>query len=138
MPSKAIQCRRDKRGCAKLDLRMTKVETFLYTFVDEQTGELGDIMAPNESAARLWLGGDWIFSDRCPALAPPAGVGDWDLVVEDAQADAAAAKAVMMAAQPRGTATPEALRAFSEAVADHDRKRARVTKLIEMSVAASF
>jgi hypothetical protein len=67
---------------------MVKITTFLYTLVDEETGELADIAAPNESAARLWLGGDWILPDRCPLFAGPAEVADWDRVVKEAQSDA--------------------------------------------------
>ena len=52
---------------------MVKITTFLYTLVDEETGELADIAAPDKSAARLWLGGDWIFSPTgvLSSLGPP-------------------------------------------------------------------
>ena len=51
---------------------MVKITTFLYTLVDEETGELADIAAPNESAARLWLGGDWIYpTGVLSSLGPP-------------------------------------------------------------------
>jgi hypothetical protein len=117
---------------------MSKITTILFTFVDEETGEFADITAPNEAAARLWLGGDWILPDRCPLFAAPADVGDWDRVVKEAQAEAQQAFAAMNAARPKSGAmtTPQALEAFEEA-AEHERKRARVTKLIEMSLASA-
>jgi GxxExxY protein len=58
--------------------------------------QFADITAPNESAARLWLGGDWILADRCPLFGHPAEVGNWDGVVRDAQAQAAKAFDAMM------------------------------------------
>ena len=63
---------------------MTKVVTSLYTFLDEETGVIADTVAPNESAARLSLGGDWILSHRCPLFSPPVDVGEWHDVVEKA------------------------------------------------------
>jgi hypothetical protein len=118
---------------------MTKVTTFLYTFVDEATGEFADITAPNESAARLWRGGDWILGGKCPLFGQPAEVGNWDGVVKDAQAEAAKAFGAMNAAMPKpGTiTTPEALKAFNNATVDYERKKARVTKLLTMSVSAA-
>ncbi|MBX9842655.1 MAG: hypothetical protein K2Z80_12700 [Xanthobacteraceae bacterium] len=111
----------------------------LFTFIDDESGELADIVAPNEAAARLWLGGEWILPDRCPLFAPPAAVGDWDRVVKDAQAEASQAFADMNAARPkRGTmASMEEVKAFNEATATYELKKARVTKLVGMSVAAS-
>jgi len=118
---------------------MTKITTFLYTFVDEETGELADITAPNESAARLWLGGDWILADRCPLFSQPAEVGKWDGVVKEAQVDAAKAFDAMNAAMPKpGTmATPESLKTFSDATTDYERKKARVTRLLNVSINAA-
>jgi hypothetical protein len=113
---------------------MTEPVTYLYTFTDEETGELADILAPNESAARLWLGGDWMHADRCPLFAPPSAVGDWRKIVKEAQGEAAKALAAMKAAQPAGMTTPEALAAYNDAVVDHERKAARATKLIKMSI----
>jgi hypothetical protein len=117
---------------------MTKPVTYLYTFIDNETGELADILAPNESAARLWLAGDWILPGRCPLFAPPANVGGWDKVIKDAQAEAAEAFEAMNAARPRpGRTTPEALRAHADASVRHRCKRDRVTKLINMTVNAA-
>ncbi len=115
---------------------MTKVITFLYTFLDEETGVLADIVAPNESAARLSLGDDWILADRCPLFSPPVEVDKWDGVVKKAQDEAAGAFEAMNAARPGpGTmTTPESLKAFSDATAVYERKKARVTKLLNMSV----
>ena len=114
------------------------VTTFLYTFVDEETGEFADITAPNESAARLWLGGDWILASRCPLFGQPAEVGKWDRVIKDAQAEATKAFEVMNTSRPKPGAmtTPEALKALNDAEADYERKRDRVTKLLKMSVVA--
>jgi hypothetical protein len=118
---------------------MSQVTTFLYTFVDEQTGEFADITAPNESAARLWLGRDWILADRCPLFSPPAEVGKWNDVVKEAQTQAEEAFAAMNAARPKPGAmtTPEALNALNNASADYERKKTRVTKLLNMSVTAA-
>jgi hypothetical protein len=118
---------------------MPKPTTFLFTFVDEATGEFADITAPNESAARLWLGGDWIFADRCPMFAQPSEVGDWEKIVRQAQAEAAAAFEAMNNAAPKlGTMTaPEALMVYNEAGAKYEKAKARVTKLLKMSVTAA-
>lgn len=116
---------------------MTQVETFLYTFIDEETGEFADMLAPNESAARLWLGDQWMFSERCPLFAPPPGVGDWDALFRGAQAEADAARAAMMAARPEAKATMEQMVAYEAACAVYDRKAARLSRLSEMSIAAA-
>lgn len=117
---------------------MTKVTTYLYTFIDEETGEFGDIVAPNESAARLALGGDWILPERCPLFAQPSGVGGWDKIVKQAQAEAAAAFDAMRAAAPKpGTmTTPDAFKDFNESNEKYEKAKARVTRLLKMSVAA--
>ena len=39
--------------------------------------------------------------------------------------------------KPCTTTTPEALKAFNDATADYERKKARVTKLLKMSVSAA-
>jgi hypothetical protein len=116
---------------------MSKITTFLYTLVDEETGELADIAAPNESAARLWLGGGWILPERCPLFAAPAEVADWDRVVKEAQSDADLAFANMNAARPKpgSITTTQVLQTFNEATAEFDRKKARVAKLLKISAA---
>jgi hypothetical protein len=116
---------------------MTKVETLHFTFIDEETDDFADQVAPDESTARLWLGDQWIFSDRCPLLAPPASVGDWDALLRGAQAKADAARAAMMAARPGAKATMEQMIAYEAACAVYDRKAARLSRLNEMSVAAA-
>jgi hypothetical protein len=115
---------------------MTKAETFLFTFIDGETGERADQLAPNEPAARLWLGDQWMFSDRCPLFAPPASVMRWDLIINDAQAEADKAKAAMMAAQPKPMAAKDEWTAYHAAGADYDRKSARATMLARMSIEA--
>ncbi len=115
---------------------MNEVTTFLYTFLDEETGVLADIIAPNESAARLSLGDDWILAERCPLFSTPAEVGKWNDVVLEAQIARDEAFKAMNAARPRpGTmTTPESLKAFDDAKTEYERKKARVTKLLNMSV----
>jgi hypothetical protein len=114
---------------------MTKIKGFLYTFIDEESGELDDIVAPNEQTARLHLGDDWIDASRCPLFSPPVDVGKWDSVVWDAHVDAGSAFDAMNAARPMSgsTTSPEALNAFNEATANHARKKARLTRLLKMS-----
>ena len=42
----------------------------LFTFEDQETGELRSIIAPNEAAARLQLGGIWVDVERTAAWTP--------------------------------------------------------------------
>jgi hypothetical protein len=45
---------------------------FLFTFEDQNTGELADTIAPNEAAARRRLGGNWVDVERAPLWAQPS------------------------------------------------------------------
>jgi hypothetical protein len=120
---------------------MAKVTTFLYTFIDEETGEFDDIAAPNESAARLWLGGKWILDGRCPLFSRAAEVGEWEGVVNEAQVEAANALDAMNTSMPKpgmpGTmTTTESFKSFNDAKADYERRKARVSKLVKMMLHA--
>jgi hypothetical protein len=109
----------------------------LYTFVDNETGEFADESAPNEEAARLWLGDKWMFADQCPLLASPAAVGDWGALIKRAQGEVDAARAAMMSAQPGTNASMEELVAYQALCDIFDRKAARLSTFNEMSVAAA-
>lgn len=106
----------------------------LFTFQDLETGELTDISAPNEAAARLWLGGVFTNVERTAAFGS-CSIGYLDKIIEQAQADERATHAAALAANPRGKgrfATPETLMEFSNAQAAHVRAQARVRALIKL------
>jgi hypothetical protein len=48
----------------------------LFTFEDRETGELRSVIAANESAARLQLGGSWIDVEDTAAWTPAPEVVD--------------------------------------------------------------
>jgi hypothetical protein len=84
----------------------------LFTFEDLETGELRWVIAANEAAARLQLGGIWT--------------------------DIEAARQEMMAANPmgRGITTPEALAKFTAAQEKHSKLQARREELMRLMIAA--
>ena len=106
----------------------------LFTFEDIETGDLWDICAPNEAAARLQLGG--IFTDiERTAVFGPCPIGNLDRVIEQAIANERAAHAAARAANPMGKGrftTPEALKAFSDAQAAHAKAESRVSALLKL------
>jgi hypothetical protein len=112
------------------------VTAFLFTFEDQNTGELADTIAPNEAAARLQLGGDWVDVERAPLWAPPSEIGDMAKIIQQAQDEERAAHAAAQAANPMGKGrftTPEALKKFSDAEAAHAKALARVRALLKLS-----
>jgi len=110
---------------------------FLFTFEDQTTGELADTIAPNEAAARLRLGGDWVNVERAPLWARPSEVGDLPRIIQEALHEERAAHAAVQAANPMGKdrfTSPEALKEFTDAQEAHRRAQARRRALIEMSL----
>jgi hypothetical protein len=84
----------------------------LFTFEDLETGELRWVIAANEAAARLQLGGIWT--------------------------DIEAARQEMKPANPmgRGITTPEALAKFTAAQEKHSKLQARREELMRLMIAA--
>jgi hypothetical protein len=74
---------------------------FLFTFEDQRTGDLADTIAPNEAAARLRLGGDWIDVKRAPLWAQPSEVGDLPRIIQEALEDELVAHAAVHASLRR-------------------------------------
>lgn len=89
----------------------------LFTFEDLGTGDLRSIIAVNEAAARLRLGGVWIDTGRTAALAPCA-IANLTRRLEEALAEEIAAHNAALAANPMGKvrfASTDALAEFSAA-----------------------
>ncbi len=110
----------------------------LFTFQNQNTGEFADILAPNESAARLWLGGDWMHRDIAPLWAS-CEVGGTSTIIGEAQRQEREAHAAMVAANPIGKerfTTSEALAKLREAEMAHRKTKARVEALIKISADA--
>lgn len=62
----------------------------LFTFEDQETGDLRDTLAPNEAAARLQLGGIWTDIERAAAWQP-CEIDGLPKIFREAQADEEAA-----------------------------------------------
>jgi hypothetical protein len=110
----------------------------LFTFEDQNTGQLADIIAANESAARLRLGGIWINPERAPLWTSPSEIRDLPRVIKMAQEDERAAHTALVAANRMGKqrfTTPEALQRFNDAEETHRKAQARVRALIRISTA---
>jgi hypothetical protein len=110
----------------------------LFTFEDLKTGELRSVIAPNEAAARLQLGGIWTDIERTAAFEPCeiAGLSE---IYRQAQADEEAARQEMMAANPMGQvrfSTPEALAAFTAAQEKHSKLQAWREELMRLMIVA--
>jgi hypothetical protein len=89
----------------------------LFTFEDQENGELRSVIAANESAARLQLGGSWTDVERTAAWTP-CEIDELPAIYREAEADERAAHRAMMGANPMGkgsVTTPEALADFSAA-----------------------
>jgi hypothetical protein len=105
-----------------------------YTFEDQETGELRSIAAPNESAARLSLGGIWTQVERAVAWTP-CNIDGLNRLLEEAQVEEREAHAAVLAANPMGKArftTPEALAAFTAAQERHRKAQARCSELARL------
>ena len=109
----------------------------LFTFEDQETGELRWMIAPNEAAARLQLGGIWTDIERTAAFEP-CEVDGLPEIYRQAQAAEEAARQEMMAANPmgRGITTPEALANLTAAQEKHSKLQARREELMRLMIAA--
>jgi hypothetical protein len=110
----------------------------LFTFEDQEAGELRDTLAPNEAAARLQLGGIWTDTERAAAWQP-CEIDRLPEIFREAQADEEAALREMMAANPMGQSrftTPEALANFTAAQEKHSKLQARREELMRLTIAA--
>jgi hypothetical protein len=109
----------------------------LFTFEDLETGELRWVIAANEAAARLQLGGIWTDIERTAAFEP-CEVAGLPEIYREAQATEEAARQEMMAANPmgRGITTPEALAKFTAAQDKHSQLHARREELMRLMIAA--
>jgi hypothetical protein len=109
----------------------------LFTFEDQETGELRDIIAPNEAAARLQLGGIWIDIERTAAWQP-CEIAGLPEIFREAQAAEETAHREAMAANPmgRGMTTPEKLMALTAAQEKHRKLQARRQALMHLMAVA--
>jgi hypothetical protein len=105
----------------------------LYTFRDRTTGEIRDIGAPDEAAARTSLGGVWTDRERAPSWTA-CEIGDLDKVLADAMKEERRALDAALELNPlhrkRRATTPETLAAFSQARERHRTAKARVRDLM--------
>src|SRR6266849_260480 len=108
----------------------------LFTFEDQESGELRSIIAPNEAAARLQLGGIWIDVERTAAWER-CEIADLPEMFREAQAAEAAAHREEMAANPmmdqRRFTTPEALAKFTAAQEKHRKLQAHRQELTRLT-----
>jgi hypothetical protein len=110
----------------------------LFTFEDQETGELRDIIAPNEAAARLRLGGIWTDIERTAAWQPCEIAGLPEIFRETQAAEEAAHREAMVAnPMGRGGTIQEALNALTAAQEKHRKLQARRQALMHLMAAAS-
>jgi hypothetical protein len=110
----------------------------LFTFEDQENGELRSVIAANEAAARLQLGGSWIDVERTAAWTP-CEIDELPAIYREAEADEQAAHRAMTESNPMGKGrftTPEALADFTAAQEKHRKCRARREELMRLMIAA--
>jgi hypothetical protein len=110
----------------------------LFTFEDQESGELRSVIAANEAAARLQLGGIWTDVERTNAFAP-CEIDGLPTLFREAQAAEEAAVCAMKEANPMGKGrftTPEALANFTAAQQKHRKCQARRKELMYLMIAA--
>ena len=108
----------------------------VFTFEDQATGSSRSILAPNEAAARLLLGGNWIDKERTPGRAPNR-IEDLAELLKEAQAAERAAHQAYLDANPiRRTriATAEILGRINALAEKQRQAQAWVQELIRISV----
>jgi hypothetical protein len=106
----------------------------LFTFEDQETGELHSIIAANEAAARLQLGGIWTDVERTAAWTP-CDIDKLPAIYREAEADEQAAQRAMMEANPMGKVrftTPEALAQLTAAQEKYQKRKARREELMRL------
>ena len=109
----------------------------LFTFEDQETGELRSVIAVNEAAARLQLGGSWVDVERTAAWTP-CEIAGLPGIYREAEADEQAAHRAMMEANPMGKArftTPEALAQLTAAHERYRKCKARREELMRLMIA---
>jgi hypothetical protein len=109
----------------------------MFTFEDQETGELRSTVAPNEAAARLQLGGTWTDVERTAAWQP-CEIANLPDLLREAQAAEEAARREMTAANPmgQGITTPEALARFTEAQEKYRKLKAHRQELMRLMASA--
>jgi hypothetical protein len=110
----------------------------LFTFEDQETGELRSVIAANEAAVRLQLGGSWIAVERTAALTP-CEIDGLPAIYREAEADERAARRAMIEANPMGKGaftTPEALAQLTAAQKRYRKCKARRAELMRLMIAA--
>jgi hypothetical protein len=110
----------------------------LFTFEDQETGELRDTLAPNKAAARLQLGGIWTDIERTAAWQP-CEIAGLPEIFREAQAAEEAAHHEAMAANPMGQGrftSPEALAKLTAAQEKHRKLQVRRQALMHLVAAA--
>jgi hypothetical protein len=103
----------------------------LFTFEDLETGDLQSIVAVNEAAARLRLGGIWSDAERTAARAS-CDIANLPKRLEEALAEEKAAQEAVLAANPVGKvrfASTDALAEFSAAEARYAKLKAHREQL---------
>jgi hypothetical protein len=111
----------------------------LFTFEDQESGELRSIIAVNEAAARLQLGGIWADVERTNAFEP-CEIDGLPTIFREAQAAEEAAVRAMEEANPMGKGrftTSEALADFQAAQEKHRKCQARRKELMRLMITAS-
>jgi hypothetical protein len=111
-----------------------RVANLLYTFEDRETGELRTIAAPNQSAARLRLGGIWTDVERTEAWSPCDIVALREMLSE-AQVEEREAHAARLVANPMGKVaytTAEAIADFAPAEERYRKIGARCSELARL------
>jgi hypothetical protein len=73
----------------------------VFVFKNSETGDFRSIVAPNESAARLWLSDPWLAASSAP-LWRYCEVADLQSLIAEVGADEEAARQAMMASNPIG------------------------------------
>ena len=107
----------------------------LYSFQDQTTGEIRDVRAPNEAAARTSLGGIW--TDRTRAASWTAcDIGDLHIVLSEAMKEERRALDAALKVNPHHCAkrvtTPQTLEEFAQAQDRHRKAKARVRELMRL------
>jgi hypothetical protein len=110
----------------------------LFTFEDQETGELRSVIAANEAAARLQLGGIWTDIERAAAWTP-CEIDGLPAIFREAETAEQAAFRAMTEANPMGKGrftTPEALADFTAAQEKHRKCQVRREELMRLMIAA--
>jgi hypothetical protein len=107
----------------------------LYSFQDRTTGEIRDIGAPSETAARSSLGGIWTDRDRATTWTA-CDIGDANKVLAEAMKQERRALDASLAVNPhrpgRQTGSAQMMADFAKAQERHRQAKSRVRELMRM------